>query len=148
MGSEEPGLPAAGWYEDPDGRSGRLRYWDGQRWTDHYHEQGTATSGAAGRQRFASLHLIAGVYFVLGILVAVLGGIGVIVAAAEQGDDTTRFDGADPAAIVIFGGLYVAFIALTLVAASAFIRLMLSVEESTRRTAAAVEELRTERGPG
>ena len=60
----------------------------------------------------------------------------------------TRFDGAEPAAIVIFGGLYVAFLTLTLIAASAFIRLMLSVEESTRRPAAAVEELRTDRGSG
>ncbi len=29
-----PGAPAA-WHPDPDGR-GRLRYWDGMTWTDHY----------------------------------------------------------------------------------------------------------------
>ena len=29
-------LPPAGWY--PDAASGQLRWWDGQRWTDHYHE--------------------------------------------------------------------------------------------------------------
>lgn len=32
----------AGWYPEPDpayaDRPGRLRYWDGQRWTDHVHE--------------------------------------------------------------------------------------------------------------
>lgn len=32
----------AGWYPDPDpsfaDRPGRLRYWDGQRWTEHIHE--------------------------------------------------------------------------------------------------------------
>ena len=66
-------------------------------------------------------------------------------AAIEQADNPTRFDNAEPAAVVILGALYVAFIALTLIAASAFIRLMLSVEDSTRRTAAAVETLRAER---
>jgi len=75
----------------------------------------------------------------------VLGGIGVIVAAIEQADDPSRFDNAEPAAVAILGAVYVAFISLTLIAASAFIRLMLSVEESTRRTAAAVETLRGER---
>jgi uncharacterized protein DUF4328/uncharacterized protein DUF2510 len=27
-------LPPSGWYVDPDGDSDRLRYWDGERWTD------------------------------------------------------------------------------------------------------------------
>lgn len=34
--------PPAGWYPEPDptyaGQPGRLRYWDGQRWTEHTHE--------------------------------------------------------------------------------------------------------------
>ncbi len=146
MGTEEQNLPPAGWYADPDGGAGRMRYWDGSRWTEHRHE-GVATTAArpGGERRFTALHVIASVYFVLGILVAVLGGIGVIVAAIEQGDNPDRFDDAEPAAIVILGGLYVAFISLTLIAVSAFIRLMLSVEDSTRRTAAAVETLRAER---
>jgi Protein of unknown function (DUF2510) len=148
MGTEEQNLPPAGWYADPDGGAGRMRYWDGTRWTEHRHE-GVATTapGTRGKRRFTTLHVIASVYFVLGILVAVLGGIGVIVAAIEQADDPTRFDDAEPAAVAILGALYVAFIALTLIAASAFIRLMLSVEDSTRRTAAAVETLRAEREP-
>lgn len=147
MGTEEQqNLPPAGWYADPEGGAGRMRYWDGDRWTEHRHEAG-ATTAAGGGRRFTALHVIATVYFVLGILVAVLGGIGVIVAAIEQADNPTRFDDAEPVAVVILGGLYVGFISLTLIAASAFIRLMLSVEESTRRTAAAVETLHTERGP-
>jgi hypothetical protein len=37
-----PASPAA-WHDDPDG-SGRLRYYDGQRWTDHYSDRpGAAT---------------------------------------------------------------------------------------------------------
>jgi hypothetical protein len=147
-----------------------MRYWDGTRWTEHRHDPTGATAtgpgtaattvgvpagptapapaAAADGRRFTSLHVVASVYFVLGILVAVLGGIGVVVAGIEQSDDPTNLDGAEPAAVFILGGLYVAFIALTLIAASAFIRLMLSVEESTRRTAAAVETLRTGGGPG
>ena len=92
--------------------------------------------------------MIASVYFVLGILVAVLGGLGVVIAGIEQSDNPDNFDDAEPAAVFIIGGLYVAFVALTLIAASAFIRLMLSVEESTRRTAAAVETLRAGDRPG
>lgn len=146
MGTEEQqGLPPAGWYADPEGGAGRMRYWDGAKWTEHRHEAG-ATTTAGSERRFTALHVIATVYFILGILVAVLGGIGVIVAAIEQADNPTRFDDAEPVAVVILGGLYVGFISLTLIAASAFIRLMLSVEESTRRTAAAVETLHTERG--
>ena len=147
MGTEEQqGLPPAGWYADPEGGAGRMRYWDGDKWTEHRHAAGVTTT-ADGARRFTALHVIATVYFILGILVAVLGGIGVIVAAIEQADNPTRFDDAEPVAVVILGGLYVGFISLTLIAASAFIRLMLSVEESTRRTAAAVETQHTDRGP-
>lgn len=146
MGTEErQELPPAGWYADPDGGAGRMRYWDGAKWTEHRHEAGATAGVAGGERRFTALHVIASVYFVLGIVVAVLGGIGVIVAAIEQADNPNRFDDAEPAAVAILGAVYVAFIALTLIAASAFIRLMLSVEQSTRRTAAAVETLRDER---
>jgi len=29
-------VPESGWYADPDGDPERLRYWDGERWTDQY----------------------------------------------------------------------------------------------------------------
>jgi uncharacterized protein DUF2510 len=29
--------PLAGWFPSPGGPPGLLRYWDGERWTDHYH---------------------------------------------------------------------------------------------------------------
>ncbi len=35
---DDPTHPAAGWYADPSGTPGRLRYWDGGEWTDHHHE--------------------------------------------------------------------------------------------------------------
>jgi hypothetical protein len=43
-------LPQAGWYADPDGDSERLRFWDGQRWTDQYRTTGTEylVKGALG----------------------------------------------------------------------------------------------------
>jgi hypothetical protein len=31
---QQPAAQAADWYPDPHGQA-RLRYWDGQRWTDH-----------------------------------------------------------------------------------------------------------------
>jgi hypothetical protein len=31
---QQGGAQAADWYPDPHGQA-RLRYWDGQRWTDH-----------------------------------------------------------------------------------------------------------------
>ena len=129
-------LPAAGWYRDPDGVRDRLRYWDGQQWTQHYHE----TTAEVASRRFRSLETIAGVLFVLAWIVAIFGEIGVIAAASEAGG----VDEPDPAALAILGTLYIAFTTLMLLAASAFIRLMLSVEDSTRRTAAAVEALRAD----
>jgi heat shock protein HtpX len=35
--AEDAGIGAAGWYADPGGEPGVLRYWDGGAWTDHVH---------------------------------------------------------------------------------------------------------------
>lgn len=43
-----PGAPAA-WHTDPEG-SGRLRYWDGMRWTDHYAGQPEGSGESPDKQ--------------------------------------------------------------------------------------------------
>lgn len=37
----------AGWHPDPSGVAGRLRWWDGQAWTEHVHDPGPAPAPAA-----------------------------------------------------------------------------------------------------
>jgi Protein of unknown function (DUF2510) len=37
--------PIAGWYLDPQGASGRLRYWDGSSWTEHWSPDGPKDDG-------------------------------------------------------------------------------------------------------
>ena len=43
--------PQAGWYDDPNGTPGKLRYWDGVQWTDQYTD--APASSAAGDQAYA-----------------------------------------------------------------------------------------------
>jgi hypothetical protein len=45
-----PAVPA-GWHDDPDG-SGRLRYWDGGRWTEHFADR---PAGGAGERSAGAL---------------------------------------------------------------------------------------------
>lgn len=40
-------LPPSGWYPDPYGVPGLLRWWDGAAWTEHTHAEPTATAPAA-----------------------------------------------------------------------------------------------------
>ena len=39
-------MTAPGWHPDPAGTPGRLRWWDGDAWTDHVHEQAPAPPAA------------------------------------------------------------------------------------------------------
>ena len=152
MGSEEGQQPTAGWYEDPAGRPGVRRYWDGKQWTDQFDG---AQASAGDEKRFASLRTIAGMFRVLGWLTAILGTIVVVVLAIAAGENETirtsfgsvRDDtnGGDVATVLIGGGLAVFFYTLLFFGASALIHLALSVEETNRRTAAAVERLVAER---
>ena len=131
--------PHAGWYYDPEGRPGTRRYWDGERWTDQYQQfpdTPSQPSMPAPERRYASLRTIAGIYQVLAWVIAVIGGIGVIVIAASTDNGGLVF---------IVGAVYLFFIVLTMLAFAAFIRLMLSVEESSRTTAQAVVALRDAR---
>jgi hypothetical protein len=125
----------AGWYPDLHNPE-RLQYWDGERWTQRYQpaDPGLRPEPAepeTAERRFSSLHLIAGIYSVLGWLVAIVGSIGVIAAAVNANSDSS---GGDPAAILVVGLIAVAFYALALFGIAAAIRLALAVEENTRRT--------------
>lgn len=40
-------MTVAGWHPDPAGAPGRLRWWDGQAWTEHVHEQPAAAAPPA-----------------------------------------------------------------------------------------------------
>lgn len=150
--SERPSGPDSGWYDDPDGRSGIKRYWDGRTWTDRYHPPAGKPGGEPSEKRFASLRTIATVFYVLGWVTAILGTllvIGLAIAAGEAndtandlfGDEGDVDEGGSVLTVLIGGGLAVFIYSLAFFAASAFIHLMLSVEDSTRRTASAVEQL-------
>ena len=147
MGTEEVPPPPPGWFDDPDGRAGVKRYWDGADWTDEY-DSGTEQYGSLGapqsvpevKKQFASLRTIAVLFRILGWLTLVGGSIAVIVTAINA-----TANGASAAVFLITGGLGVAIYALMFFAFSAFIYLMISVEETNRRTAAAVEGLVAQR---
>jgi hypothetical protein len=151
MGSEE-NLPEAGWYEDPDGQPGRRRYWDGTQWTSRYSASTAPTRVTEIDRSFRSLFTIARVLHALGWITIVLGGLAVIVGTigAASSDTVTlnsggtlqHEDGAASAVVIaVVGTIAVAFYALALFGAAALIRLTLRVEDSTFRTAAAVERL-------
>jgi hypothetical protein len=82
-------------------------------------------------RRYGSLRVIALLYTVLAWLTLVLGAIGVIVGSAKSEDIT----GGGKFGLILGGLLLVAFYALFLFAAAAFIRLFLSIEQNTRETA-------------
>jgi hypothetical protein len=88
-------------------------------------------------ERYRALRLIASIIRVFAILVAVLGGIGVLVGAIvalgqEEG-------GVGQALLILVGGaLYVGVISLFMFAYGEIIRLVIAVEDNTRLTAEAL----------
>jgi hypothetical protein len=153
MGTEESNLPAEGWYEDPDGVSGRRRYWDGKQWTNRYTTSKAPTRVDEIDRRFRSLFTLAKVLHALGWVTIVLGGLIVVfgaIAAGSSDSETTRNafgelqrndPGASAALIAVGGSLAVALYALAFFGAAALVRLALRVEDNSFRTAAAVERL-------
>jgi hypothetical protein len=132
---------APGWYPDAHGRS-RLRYWDGQHWTNDYRPanngpQPEAPQANETAPRFRSLRVIAGVYEFLAWCVAILGAVGVIAATVNANNETDT----DPALVFVIGMVAVVFYVLFLFGIAAAIRLALAVEENTRAT---VELLRAQ----
>lgn len=153
MGTEEK-PPPEGWYDDPEGGSGRKRYWDGERWTDRYEEGNAASTPkvAAIDREFKALHTIARVFNVLGWLTITLGTLAVIAAAIDAGSSdevatgvfgerTVDNSGTNAAVIAVFGLVGVALYSLLFWAAAAFTRLWLRVEDNTFRTAAALDRM-------
>jgi hypothetical protein len=104
-------------------------------------EQGGASGALAtltsrAPDDFGSLRLISTLYYYLGFIVLIGGGLAVIVTAIGVG-------GAGALATLIGGAIGVAFYALLVFGIAAAIRLALAVEKNTRDTA---EALRRDRG--
>jgi len=106
--SETPGgsIPA-GWYDDPSGDG--LRWWDGERWTEHVHtaESAAAASGATGggskegkpprdlvklRERIRARG-VKGVGIVLGGIVVVIVVIALLVSGGGESSNANATPG-------------------------------------------------------
>lgn len=89
---EESAAPA-GWYPDPLSVSER-RYWDGERWTDHLHSQGTEQAAAAAGRDRPRLAVILGAValalspFLTWANVVLLGSLNLFQLAEAAGDST------------------------------------------------------------
>ena len=55
----EGGAPA-GWHPDPSGAPGRLRWWDGETWTDHVHDTTPVAAAPAAGSPLDSAVLVVG----------------------------------------------------------------------------------------
>ena len=80
----EQGQAQPGWYPDPSGPPGQMRWWDGTRWTEHLQPApGAAPPGAPARSSSSNTLVI--ILVVLGVL-AVLGIGGCVACAALVGE--------------------------------------------------------------
>ena len=77
-------LPPPGWYPDPQGPPGQIRYWDGVRWTEHRHAYAPAPASAPARRSSK-----AWVGWVVAGVVAV-GAIGAAVDPDEDGSNSSN----------------------------------------------------------
>lgn len=87
------------------------------------------------KPRYGALRTIAKILRILAFIVAIVGGIGVLIAAA-----VTAGESGGAALLTLIGGaLYVGFFTLVLFAYAELIRLLIDAESNTRRTAEALE---------
>jgi hypothetical protein len=95
LSAPPPRLTPAGWYPDPDGSG--LRWWDGGRWTEHWHEvdpsQSTETVRSTANASAAQVAHDDGLTVSLATLLALVGGalaiVGVILPVAEVNSTVT-----------------------------------------------------------
>lgn len=84
--------PGAGWFPDPtDSAAGRLRWWDGVAWTDHYAPAYATTAATPPAPRRSSAPLIAGLVGAVLLIVVVVAAAAVVIAreADEPATATT-----------------------------------------------------------
>jgi hypothetical protein len=90
----------------------------------------------AHEERYGALRLVATLLRILAFVVAILGGLAVVIGTITS---VGQEGGLGPALLVLIGGLlYVAVIALFLFAYAEIIRLVIAVEDNTRLTAEAI----------
>jgi hypothetical protein len=72
MAQESWVLPPPGWYDDPEGRPGMRRYWDGREWTQHFDwatSQASSADASAPPQPLGDLSWLA----VISLAIMILG---------------------------------------------------------------------------
>lgn len=91
---------------------------------------------AEHEERYRALRTIAMIIRILAFVVAIVGGLGVLIGAITT---LGQGGGVGPALVILIAGLlYVAVIALFLFAYAEIIRLIIAVEDNTRLTAEAL----------
>lgn len=111
MSAPEPPRPAPGWYPNPEGTG--QRYWDGQQWTNHFHDPRVVKRGDSLWQNFRKLPPLgqAGVtvgLLVLAIALATSGGTEDANDKSEQAsgsgkaEEPTRSPAPPPDVVLVF----------------------------------------------